>query len=311
MSIKRTDAQREAIAEQCRKIEKDGGDVIAYLKGLGYISARATWYNLQQEFLGRDKSHLTEGKPTNKRRKKSMEEMLAAVFAILEKGEDPLAYLADIGYVNPGSAWSNLKAWAKKNGLDEGRLPENLLHYYKEQREKKKQQGKSQEQKKDERSENEEPADEETEDGYPEGPEETEETEDEMADFADSETDPEKLDLAERETVETDPAEDDQLTIEESKIEEAMERGHENIEMKLKPGANYRIGFAGRPGRMATDDIGRDERKYQILIDYHKVAEGVPLKMVGVFVRAIFEEWKEDSEMEICVRRDLKEVEDD
>ena len=154
MSIKRTDAQREAIAEQCRKIEKDGGDVIAYLKGLGYISARATWYNLQQEFLGRDKSHLTEGKPTNKRRKKSMEEMLAAVFAILEKGEDPLAYLADIGYVNPGSAWSNLKAWAKKNGLDEGRLPENLLHYYKEQREKKKQQGKSQGQKKDERSEN-------------------------------------------------------------------------------------------------------------------------------------------------------------
>ena len=110
--------------------------------------------------------------------------------------------------------------------------------------------------------------------------------------------------------METDPAEDDQLTIEESKIEEAMERGHENIEMKLKPGANYRIGFAGRPGRMATDDIGRDERKYQILIDYHKAAEGVPLKMVGVFVRAIFEEWKEDSEMEICVRRDLKEVED-
>lgn len=296
MSIKRTDAQREAIAEQCRKIEKDGGDVIAYLKGLGYISARATWYNLQQEFLGRDKSHLTEGKPTNKRRKKSMEEMLAAVFAILEKGGDPLAYLADIGYVNPGSAWSNLKAWAKKNGLDEGRLPENLLHYYKEQREKKKQQEKEKE--KQEEAPGEEPG---------KGPEETE---DEMADFADSETDPEKLDLAERETVETDPAEDDQLTIEESKIEEAMERGHENIEMKLKPGANYRIGFAGRPGRMATDDIGRDERKYQILIDYHKVAEGVPLKMVGVFVRAIFEEWKEDSEMEICVRRDLKEVED-
>ena len=296
MSIKRTDAQREAIAEQCRKIEKDGGDVIAYLKGLGYISARATWYNLQQEFLGRDKSHLTEGKPTNKRRKKSMEEMLAAVFAILEKGGDPLAYLADIGYVNPGSAWTNLKAWAKKNGLDEGRLPENLLHYYKEQREKKKQQEKEKE--KQEEAPGEEPG---------KGPEETE---DEMAEFADSETDPEKLDLAERETVETDPAEDDQLTIEESKIEEAMERGHENIEMKLKPGANYRIGFAGRPGRMATDDIGRDERKYQILIDYHKVAEGVPLKMVGVFVRAIFEEWKEDSEMEICVRRDLKEVED-
>ena len=160
-----------------------------------------------------------------------MEEMLAAVFEILEKGEDPLAYLADIGYVNPGSAWTNLKAWAKKNGLDEGRLPENLLHYYKEQREKKKQLGKSQEQKKDERSENEEPADEETEDGYPEGPEETE---DEMADFADSETDPEKLDLAERETVETDPAEDDQLTIEESKIEEAMERGQRDGDLREK-----------------------------------------------------------------------------
>ena len=134
MSIKRTDEQREEIAEQCRKIEKDGGDVIAYLKGLGYISARATWYNLQKEFLGRDVNHLTEGHPTEDKRQKTRQQMLIEIMDVIDQDGDPLAYLADIGYVNPGSAWSSLKKWAKEKGLDEGKLPDNLITYYKAQR---------------------------------------------------------------------------------------------------------------------------------------------------------------------------------
>lgn len=131
---KRTDEERAEIARRCRDIEKGGGDVLGYIKSLGYISPRATWYNLQKEFLGRDVNHLTEGHPTEDKRQKTRHQMLIEIMDVIDQDGDPLAYLADIGYVNPGSAWSSLKKWAKEKGLDEGKLPDNLITYYKEQR---------------------------------------------------------------------------------------------------------------------------------------------------------------------------------
>lgn len=131
---KRTDEERAEIARRCREIEKGGGDVLGYIKSLGYISPRATWYNLQKEFLGRDANHLTEGHPTEDKRQKTRQQMLIEIMDVIDQDGDPLAYLADIGYVNPGSAWSSLKKWAKEKGLDEGKLPDNLITYYKAQR---------------------------------------------------------------------------------------------------------------------------------------------------------------------------------
>ena len=131
---KRTDEERAEIARRCREIEKGGGDVLGYIKSLGYISPRATWYNLQKEFLGRDVNHLTEGHPTEDKRQKTRQQMLIEIMDVIDQDGDPLAYLADIGYVNPGSAWSSLKKWAKEKGLDEGKLPDNLITYYKEQK---------------------------------------------------------------------------------------------------------------------------------------------------------------------------------
>lgn len=131
---KRTDEERAEIAKRCREIEKGGGDVLGYIKSLGYISPRATWYNLQKEFLGRDVNHLTEGHPTEDKRQKTRQQMLIEIMDVIDQDGDPLAYLADIGYVNPGSAWSSLKKWAKEKGLDEGKLPDNLITYYKAQR---------------------------------------------------------------------------------------------------------------------------------------------------------------------------------
>lgn len=131
---KRTDEERAEIARRCREIEKGGGDVLGYIKSLGYISPRATWYNLQKEFLGRDVNHLTEGHPTEDKRQKTRQQMLIEIMDVIDQDGDPLAYLADIGYVNPGSAWSSLKKWAKEKGLDEGKLPDNLITYYKAQR---------------------------------------------------------------------------------------------------------------------------------------------------------------------------------
>jgi len=64
----RTEEQREEIAQECARIEKAGGDVLGYLHGLNYISARATWIRLQKEFLGRRKEwQLTDGKPKKKK----------------------------------------------------------------------------------------------------------------------------------------------------------------------------------------------------------------------------------------------------
>ena len=76
---KRTDEERAEIARRCREIEKGGGDVLGYIKSLGYISPRATWYNLQKEFLGRDANHLTEGHPTEDKRQKTRQQMLTII----------------------------------------------------------------------------------------------------------------------------------------------------------------------------------------------------------------------------------------
>ena len=67
MAELRTDAQRRTIAFECAKIEQVGGDVLAHLRELGYLSPWGTWYRMQREFLHRKKdTEITDGKPKKK-----------------------------------------------------------------------------------------------------------------------------------------------------------------------------------------------------------------------------------------------------
>lgn len=67
----RTSEEIEAIVTRCVAIERDGGDVLGYLRSEHYVTPRATWYNFQREWLHRKPGEYTEGKP-GKGGKKSM-----------------------------------------------------------------------------------------------------------------------------------------------------------------------------------------------------------------------------------------------
>ena len=149
----RTKDERRAIAERCRQIEHEGGDVLAYLAGEHYITPRATWYNLQKEFLGRDKAHLTEGKPKerkmktlkaqpkppevevkpkngrqyNRMPKEKLKEMEENAIEIWKGGKSPVSFLKENGYKDPNGTWYLIK---KKYGLPighRGPVPQDYL----------------------------------------------------------------------------------------------------------------------------------------------------------------------------------------
>jgi len=130
----RTEEQKQAFVMECLEIEKAGGDVLRYIevKWPSY-TPRATWYNLQRQFLKRNTAQLTEGKP--ERPKGEIEEMakrdrmktLDCVIEVIGNGGHPFDYLESIGYLNPMQAWADLKNWARKNAPEKfEQLPKNL-----------------------------------------------------------------------------------------------------------------------------------------------------------------------------------------
>lgn len=136
----RNDAQKLAFALNCREIEKEGGDVLAFIEqNWPSYTPRATWYNLQRQFLHRTTSQLTEGKAVDPEEMRTRElktdkaKQLEMVMKILQEGGDPIAYLADLGYKVPTQAWADLRVWARKHRPDDrAKMPDNLKVYYKE-----------------------------------------------------------------------------------------------------------------------------------------------------------------------------------
>ena len=130
----RTDEQKQAFVNECLEIEKAGGDVLGYIEvNWPSYTPRATWYNLQRQFLKRNTAQLTEGKP--ERPKGEIEEMakrdrmktLDCVIEVIGNGGHPFDYLESIGYLNPMQAWADLKNWARKNAPEKfEQLPKNL-----------------------------------------------------------------------------------------------------------------------------------------------------------------------------------------
>ena len=128
----RTDAEKQAFAMKCLEIEKEGGDVLGYIEvNWPSYSPRATWYNLQRQYLNRNTNQLTEGKrKEGNELRRDRKAMLDGVLHVLSEKGDPIAWLKEQGYANPNQAWTDLRAWANKHGLNQGRLPGNLSKYY-------------------------------------------------------------------------------------------------------------------------------------------------------------------------------------
>ena len=95
---------RRQLAEECERIEKDGGSVRDYLAARGCISPWGTWYRLQKEELGRHESQITDGKGGDDVRKLTLEQKKKAV-EIAAGGGNPLEYLKKCGAANPSASW--------------------------------------------------------------------------------------------------------------------------------------------------------------------------------------------------------------
>lgn len=132
----RTDAEKQAFAMKCLEIEKAGGNVQEYIaKNWPSYSPRATWYNLQREYLKRNTAQLTEGKPEPKREevnemRRAKVDLLNGVLKVLAEKGDPLEYMKEQGYKFPQQAWADLRNWANAHNMNQGRLPGDLKKYY-------------------------------------------------------------------------------------------------------------------------------------------------------------------------------------
>jgi len=122
--MKRTDEQKQAFVQKCLEIEKAGGDVLGYIEvNWPSYTPRATWYNLQKQFLCRRQWQLTEGKPKVKIKRKEVEEMrkerqsqrqtAQELIARVKVNGDAWKALTEMGFTNPPSAMRNVKSWAK------------------------------------------------------------------------------------------------------------------------------------------------------------------------------------------------------
>jgi len=120
MSKLRTQEERRAIIKKCLEIEAAGGDVIAYLLSQHYVSAKATWYNMQRYDLKRPDSQITSGRPTEHTKSIRRDRITVAemVLTDIEAGKKPTDTFLQMGYANPGQSWMDLKTWLKKHRPD-------------------------------------------------------------------------------------------------------------------------------------------------------------------------------------------------
>lgn len=114
--MSRSKAEKLEFAKACERIEKRGGDVLAYVeREYPSYTPRATWYMLQREYLGRKK--LTEGRPKEKRGERDMGKMMDMANEVMDayaRGESIYEWLEAHGYKNPSSMWFQMKQAAKK-----------------------------------------------------------------------------------------------------------------------------------------------------------------------------------------------------
>jgi hypothetical protein len=125
MSEPRTEAEKQRIFHRCLEIERQGGDIIAYLKSENYISPRATWHNFQRCYTKRKPEEFTSGRPTNKG-ETDMEkterpgriQILAEIIEEMKKGVHPYDALKQYGYANVAQAYTDIRQYARDKAPD-------------------------------------------------------------------------------------------------------------------------------------------------------------------------------------------------
>ena len=118
------------LARECLAAEERGEDVIAYLKGRGFISPRATWERLQINYLGRGKRNWKGDIQLAEKMKKNQKvtnEQKARAVEIAIQGGDPLAYLQACGSGNAASLWYMIRQALQKTDLE--KYEELKAHY--------------------------------------------------------------------------------------------------------------------------------------------------------------------------------------
>ena len=136
----RTNAEKKEFARECLEIERQGGNVQEYIaQNWPSYTPRATWYNLQRQYLGRNTGTLTEGKPQLDSDGKEVKPMkgrdknivLEEVLKVIENHGDPVAWFEQQGYAAPLTSWQDLKKWTRTHRPDDmEKLPKNLWKYY-------------------------------------------------------------------------------------------------------------------------------------------------------------------------------------
>jgi len=128
----------EELAKECVRIEKAGGDVLAYLREQGKISPRGTWFRIQREILERKEWRMTDGHGNSERKtigKRSMEENLQVVLQALQEKRSPVQALREIGYKVPEQTYREIKVWAMEHQPETaGEFPKNLKTWQAENR---------------------------------------------------------------------------------------------------------------------------------------------------------------------------------
>ena len=124
---------QRALALQCMEVEDAGGSVIEFLKGLGFISAAATWERLQLNELGRLPNRLNDGKGKKIMGKLTIENKKRSVQLALS-GKNPLEYIRSCGVKNAAEAWGKIKRDLKEVDPETfEKLPKRLPNPKKEQ----------------------------------------------------------------------------------------------------------------------------------------------------------------------------------
>lgn len=127
MATFRTPEERAAIAARCIELEKEGGDILGYLWSENYLTPRATWCNIQREWLGRKPYEFTDGKPGKKRKERKKvenrrenitDEQRAEAVRIALDGGDPREYLEGLGFADGQTTWYRIKKHYKDKAPD-------------------------------------------------------------------------------------------------------------------------------------------------------------------------------------------------
>lgn len=87
--------------------------MIGYLQSEHYISARATWINMQKE-MGR--TRITDGRPKSAGRgnhMRSRAEIAREAIEDIRKGIHPYETMKRYGYPNPAKAWAGIRNWLR------------------------------------------------------------------------------------------------------------------------------------------------------------------------------------------------------